>query len=83
MSTPDPRIIPNYTENRNPIFTQMVDAQRFAPIEGFGVVADQTPQKVVYIPAVLNEAGEVEEEEEGITLVPHNMRCEPPRGFNR
>ena len=83
MSTPDPRITPNSTENRNPIFTQMVDAQRFAPIEGFGVVVDQTPQKVVYIPAVLNEAGEVEEEEEGITLVPHNMRCEPPRGFNR
>lgn len=84
MSTPEPRIIPNSTDNRNPIYTQVVEAQRFPPVEGFGAVADQTPQKVAYVNSdSVDDDGNIVETTQEIMLVPHNMRCEPPKGFNR
>tara|TARA_Y100000401_G_scaffold111530_1_gene109889 strand:- start:718 stop:1038 length:321 start_codon:yes stop_codon:yes gene_type:complete len=75
------------SETRHPLFTQAGNYKRKrVPVDfdivRFGASADQTPQKVVYVPGVVNEDGEIEGEE-SLTLVPHNMRCEPPRGFNR
>ena len=72
---------------KDPILQQAVDVNPPPGPTGYGAVADQTPHKVTFISEVykIDEDGNrytVEEESE-ITLVPHDRRREPPRGYIR
>jgi len=72
--------IPNNDSNI-PLFSQRLASIAHVPAEGYGVVADQTVTKLSFVKA--NEGGEGGDFSLEIDLVPHNMRCEPPRGYNR
>ena len=74
------------TESSIPLFAQMLSANPSVPIEGFGPNTDQIATDVAF-----SKAGYGHVDEDGamgnfsleIGLVPHNIRCEPPRGYNR
>lgn len=62
-----------------PLYSQILTSKSFVPVEGYGPEADQTPTKVTFTPTA--DDGTTLSLE--VSLVPHNMRCEPPRGYNR
>lgn len=72
---------------KDPLLQQAVDVNRQPGPDGFGAVADQTPHKVIFTREIVqqDENGNLYtiEEEDEITLVPHNRRREPPKGYMR
>ena len=69
-----------------PLFSQILTSQSRVPDEGYGAEADQTVTQVYFIKAkggAVEEDGAIQDFSLDINLVPHNMRCEPPRGYNR
>jgi hypothetical protein len=69
-----------------PLFAQILTASPRVPDEGYGAEADQTVAKVSINrtkDGAIEEDGAIQDFSLEINLVPHNMRCEPPRGYNR
>jgi len=72
---------------KHPLLQQAVDVNPRPGPTGYGAVADQTPHNVTFTREIyqIDEEGNryIVEEESEITLVPHNRRREPPKGYAR